>query len=102
MDEIEKKALENDDTLRAAEDVINKPNHYHKNGIDVIGFCEAQFSKDELRGFYRINVLKYVTRYQDKNGVQDLEKAEFYLQKLIELEKDLGMGVGINESYKIV
>ncbi|WP_081092433.1 DUF3310 domain-containing protein [Peribacillus simplex] len=102
MDDLEKKALKSGDTPQTAEDVINKPDHYHKNGIDVIGFCEAQFSKDELRGFYRINVLKYVTRYQDKNGVEDLEKAEFYLQKLIELEKDLMMGVVLYESNKII
>jgi len=32
------------------------------------------------------NVTKYVTRYRKKNGVQDLEKAKHYLEKLIELE----------------
>ncbi|WP_394139588.1 DUF3310 domain-containing protein [Cytobacillus oceanisediminis] len=68
------------------DDVINHPSHYHSNGIDVIGFSELQFDKEQLKGFYRINVLKYVTRYDRKNGVQDLEKAEFYLNKLKELE----------------
>lgn len=67
-------------------DVIKKPSHYHKGGIDVIAFSELQFGKDELKGFYRINVLKYVTRYDRKNGVEDLKKAEFYLNKLKELE----------------
>jgi hypothetical protein len=69
-----------------SEDLINKPNHYHKGGIDVIGFSELQFSKEELKGFYRINGLKYLTRYDRKNGIQDLEKAEFYIKKLKELE----------------
>lgn len=67
-------------------DVIKQPSHYHKGGIDVIVFSELQFCKDELKGFYRINILKYVTRYDRKNGVEDLKKAEFYLNKLIELE----------------
>jgi hypothetical protein len=69
------------------EDFINKPKHYHQNGIDVIGFAELQFSKEELRGFYRINVIKYVTRYDRKGKLDDLNKADFYLKKLMELEK---------------
>ncbi|MED3623241.1 DUF3310 domain-containing protein [Neobacillus thermocopriae] len=69
------------------EDIINKPNHYHKNGIDVIGYSELQFSCEELKGFYRINVLKYVTRYDRKNGLEDLQKAKFYLEKLMEVSK---------------
>lgn len=67
-------------------DIIHKPDHYHKNGIDVIGFAEMQLPVDQLIGFHRINVLKYVTRYDRKNGVEDLNKAKFYLDKLIELE----------------
>jgi len=64
-----------------------KPDHYHKGGIDVIGFAELQFDNSELKGFHRINVLKYVTRY-DKKGtpLQDLQKAAVYLNKLIEME----------------
>ena len=68
------------------EDIINKPNHYHKGGIDVIGFAEQKFSKEELRGFFRINAIKYLTRYEMKGGVEDLDKAIFYINKLKELE----------------
>ena len=69
-------------------DIINKPLHYHSNGIDVIGFAKAQFSDEELKGFYRINAIKYLTRY-DKKGTpeDDLQKADFYLRKLIELNR---------------
>lgn len=67
-------------------DIINAPEHYHVNGIDVIRFAELQFSKDEQKGFYRINAMKYLTRYDRKNGSEDLKKAQFYLNKLIELE----------------
>lgn len=69
------------------EDNVNKPTHYHKNGIDVIGFSEAQFSKEEQKGFHRINAIKYITRYDRKNGVEDLRKAKFYIDKLIEMEE---------------
>lgn len=69
-------------------DIINAPSHYHQNGIDVIDFAEMQLPDVQLKGFHRINVLKYVTRY-DKKGtpLDDLKKAKFYLDKLIELEE---------------
>lgn len=71
------------------EDLINKPEHYHKGGIDVIGFCEGKLSPERRAGFYQMNVLKYVTRYQDKGELKkDLSKAKFYLDKLIELENE--------------
>lgn len=68
-------------------DNINKPPHYHANGTDVIGFAEAQFSEEEQKGFHRINAIKYITRYDRKNGVEDLNKAKFYIDKLIEMEE---------------
>jgi hypothetical protein len=73
------------------QDPINKPSHYHKGGIDVIGYLEQHFpptaSVTVAEGFFIGNVIKYVSRYKEKNGLQDLEKAQFYLNKLIELEK---------------
>ena len=57
------------------EDIINRPSHYFRGGIDVIGFAERQFSVEERRGFYRISALKYITRFQDKGApVKDLNK----------------------------
>lgn len=69
-------------------DNINKPSHYHSNGTDVIGFAEAQFSKEEQKGFHRINAIKYITRYDKKgSALSDLNKAKFYIDKLIEMEE---------------
>lgn len=39
-------------------------------------------------GYFEGNVIKYVTRWKNKNGIQDLEKAIHYLQLLIDLEKE--------------
>lgn len=39
-------------------------------------------------GFIAGNIIKYISRYQSKNGMQDLEKAKHYLEILIELEGD--------------
>lgn len=73
-----------------SEDIINKPSHYHKNEIDVNGYLEKHFptkgSYTVAEGFYIANVLKYTSRYKNKNGLEDLKKARFYIDKLIELE----------------
>jgi hypothetical protein len=77
--------------LPPREDIINNPSHYHKNEIDVNGYLEKHFplegSYTVAEGFYIGNVIKYTSRYKDKNGLQDLEKAKFNLNKLLELEE---------------
>ena len=55
--------------------------HYKDKAIQPIEYIHAN-----NLGFCAGNVIKYVTRYKDKNGVQDLEKAKHYLEMLIELE----------------
>lgn len=88
----EKYCKENGDSqLEPSKDMVNKPSHYHKNGIDVIGYLEQHFPKTASatvsEGFFIGNVIKYVSRYKEKNGLEDLEKAKFYLNKLLELEQ---------------
>ena len=58
-----------------------KPSYYG-SGIDVIEFC----LRNNLT-FMQGNVIKYVTRYKDKNGIEDLQKAKEYIDRLIEFEK---------------
>lgn len=41
-------------------------------------------------GFLEGSVIKYVSRYKEKNGIQDLEKAKHFLEKLIEVESNRG------------
>ena len=65
-------------------DAVNHPRHYAKNGgIECIEAIEASMEKDEFRGFAKGNVLKYVWRYEDKIGLEDLKKARWYLDLLI-------------------
>lgn len=79
------------ETLPVKEDIINKPNHYHKNEIDVHGYLEKHFPINPnvtvAEGFYMGNIIKYVSRHKEKNGIQDLKKAMANLQALIELEE---------------
>jgi hypothetical protein len=75
-------------TVKAPDDLVNHPPHYCKGGVECIDALKASMSKEAYRGFLKGNVLKYVWRYADKsNPLEDLEKAEWYLKKLIsELE----------------
>lgn len=67
------------------EDMVNHPKHYiSKSGLETIDVIEA-FTED-LDGIEAVctaNVIKYICRWKHKNGLQDLEKASWYLNKLI-------------------
>jgi hypothetical protein len=62
-------------------DTIN-PDHY-KNAIETIDAIEASMTPEAFKGYLKGNVIKYVTRYEKKNGLEDLKKADWYLSKLI-------------------
>lgn len=66
-----------------------RPDYYKgKDGKDLFArFESGLLTKEQVRGFYVGNVMKYITRYQGKNGVEDLKKARTYLDRLIEFEE---------------
>lgn len=70
--------------------VINKPKHYADRNIEVIDFIQDSLTPEQFEGYCIGNVLKYVSRYRLKNGVEDLEKARYYLNKIIIDMKVLG------------
>lgn len=71
-------------------DNIVSPNHYVTDkGFEVFDVQEAFIH--ELKGMsasYWCNIVKYILRFQRKNGVEDLKKAKYYLEKLIEEESN--------------
>lgn len=69
-------------------DVVNQPKHYKKYKLETIDNIQNSMTHDEFIGYLKGNIKKYLDRYQDKNGVQDLKKARWYLNKLIEVEAD--------------
>lgn len=71
-------------------DNVNHPDHYNAGGIECIDALEASMSKIRFCGFLKGNIEKYLWRYENKNGLEDLMKARFYLDKLIEVEKERG------------
>jgi hypothetical protein len=65
-------------------DLVNSPAHYKTGEIECIEAIEASLSKEAFRGYLKGNIEKYVWRYETKgNPKQDLEKAQWYLNKLI-------------------
>ncbi len=67
-------------------DKVNHPSHYQTaGGIEVIEYI-ASLLGDNVKYYYLGNVIKYMSRFDKKNGVEDLEKARFYLNKMIEME----------------
>jgi|TARA_R110002072_G_scaffold233853_1_gene391501 hypothetical protein len=69
------------------EDAVNHPEHYNKAGVETIDALEAMLV-DGFDYYLQGNIVKYLWRFRHKNGVEDLKKAQWYLNKLIEvLEK---------------
>ena len=63
---------------------VTHPYHYTQGGIECIDAIKASMTKEEFKGFLKGNSLKYLWRYENKNNpVEDLEKAKWYLEKLI-------------------
>jgi biotin synthase-related radical SAM superfamily protein len=65
-------------------DAIN-PQHYQKGGVECIDAIEASMTEEAFKGFLKGNCIKYLYRYEDKNGVEDLNKAQWYLSRLIKM-----------------
>lgn len=88
--ECEDKKENNDADNRKAERRLSLPpkstqvggDHYSKMKIQPIDFISANGI-----GYIEGNIIKYVCRYKSKNGVEDLKKAQHYLQMLIEQEE---------------
>mgnify|MGYP003495604072 FL=1 len=72
---------------QASNDTVNHPNHYQLvDGIEVIDVIKVILNRPNftgLQGYCLGNVLKYVLRADMKNGKEDYEKAEVYLDWLI-------------------
>ena len=64
--------------------MVNQPPHYNTGNVECIVAIEESMTPDAFKGYLKGNVLKYMWRYEYKNGTQDLEKAQWYLNKLVE------------------
>ena len=67
-------------------DMVNSPPHYNKYGVECIEAIQSA-TGEGFEYYLQGNIIKYLWRYRYKNGVQDLEKAQWYLTRLIEIKK---------------
>ena len=69
--------------------ILQKPGVDHYDGtIEPIDYMQAIMSREEFRGYLRGNVIKYVSRFHRKGGVEDLRKARVYQDWLIQHENE--------------
>ena len=72
-------------TIKAAGvDNVNHPKHYTTGEIECIAYIEDKLTPEEFRGYIKGNVIKYITRERNKGGDEDLKKAKWYIDRLIE------------------
>lgn len=65
-------------------DTVMHPSHYTQGGIECIKAIEASMTPEEFQGYCKGNVMKYIWRFREKNGLEDLKKAQVYLGWMIE------------------
>lgn len=70
-------------------DMVNHPQHYTQGGIECIDALKAAtVGKRGIEAICVANVIKYLWRYEEKNGVEDVRKAKWYIERLLkELEE---------------
>ena len=67
-------------------DDVNHPAHYNKNSMETIDLIKQSMDKDELHGYLKGNIIKYISRHKHKDPSEpqkDLLKAKWYLEKLV-------------------
>jgi len=77
---MKQQAMQQSDTV----DMVNSPPHYTHGDIECIDAIRAALGPEGFAAFCRGNVIKYNFRCDHKGGVQDVEKAKWYLDKLID------------------
>ena len=74
---------------KQAHDPVNHPEHYTHGGIECIdAISAAVHDLTGVEAFCTANAIKYLWRWKHKNGVQDLEKAVWYIERLIQEKKE--------------
>ena len=79
----EKQAMQQSDNVEM-QDMVNHPPHYNKYGVECIEAIKSA-TGEGFEYYLQGNILKYLWRYRYKNGVEDLKKANWYLELMMEV-----------------
>ena len=75
--------LENAKTTETQSDPVNSPTHYQTGLIETIDSIKNILGHEKFQAYCTGNVIKYLSRYREKNGLEDLKKAETYISFII-------------------
>tara|TARA_R110001599_G_scaffold40224_1_gene122410 strand:- start:11078 stop:11299 length:222 start_codon:yes stop_codon:yes gene_type:complete len=67
-------------------DNVNRPSHYRKGKVECIDAIKSA-TGDGYQFYLQGNIIKYMWRFNHKNGLEDLQKAQWYLSELMKLKK---------------
>lgn len=70
-------------------DNVNHPDHYNQGGIECIDYIKQQLG-DSFEAYCQGNVIKYLHRWRYKNGLEDLHKAQWYLNAMVTAVEEIG------------
>lgn len=74
--------------FRAKADNVNHPSHYETGKFECIDVMIETQGVEAVKNFCLCNAFKYLYRHNGKNGVEDIKKAKWYIDKYLELECD--------------
>jgi hypothetical protein len=84
-----KKAYEGLSATQATEhDSVNYPAHYNKGNIRCIDYVKDLLTEEGYIGYLQGNIAKYLHRWRDKNGLEDLKKAQWYTAELVRVVEE--------------
>lgn len=69
-----------------SEDNVNHPSHYETGRFECIDVMVETQGVEAVKNFCICNAFKYLYRHKNKNGIEDVKKAIWYLNKLLQLE----------------
>ena len=75
--------VERNDEVEPTNGAVQHPSHYTQGGIECIEAIRASMTDDGFCDYCKGNIIKYIWRWRDKGGVEDLRKASVYLGWLI-------------------
>jgi len=64
------------------DDIVNNPTHY-QGEVECIEAIKSSMSHEAFKGYLKGNIIKYIWRFERKNGHEDLLKAQWYTNKLV-------------------
>jgi hypothetical protein len=77
------------EVIEPTSDKVNSPHHYTQGDVECVDAIKsATINKKGIEAVCVANIIKYLWRYEEKGGIESVEKAEWYLKRLLlELEK---------------